>query len=63
MRSRARRRPLRRVNTYGKYFGMGPQADDAISGWTFPKQLMVKQRGQLVSRDESDDSLDKPEDW
>jgi hypothetical protein len=63
MRQRGRRRGIRRRNTPNHYWGMGPQAEDAISGWLRPISLMVRQRGVLVSQDEKDGSLDKPQDW
>lgn len=62
-RQAGRRRPIPRCMTHGKYFGMGPQAEDAVSGWYFPKKLMVKQRGRLVSARLADESLDMPQEW
>jgi len=49
------------VTTYGREFGMGPKATDAVSGWKFPRRLMIRLRGRLVSRDYKDGSRDRPE--
>lgn len=63
MRQIGRKRAIRRRNIKGHYWGMGPQEEDAVSGWLRPTQLMVQQRGGLVSRDYNDDSLDYPKEW
>lgn len=63
MRSRGRRRPLRRVRTYGQEFGQGKQKEDAVTGELYPVRLMVAQRGGLVSQKWSDGSRDKDPDY
>jgi len=42
---------------------MGPQQEDAISGWLFPVRLMTNQRGGLVSKSLKDGSIDQPKEW
>jgi hypothetical protein len=63
MRQIGRRRAIRRRTLPNHYWGWGPQAEDAISGFLRPVALMVRQRGVLVSVDERDGSLDKPREW
>ena len=58
-RSNGRRRPINRNRADGKWAGYGRQERDAVSGWYFPRQWMVKQCGGLVSRDPRDGSLDR----
>lgn len=58
-----RRRAIQRVRVDGFWYGYGPQAEDAVSGWLFPKRLMTTQRGRLVSRNYADGSLDRPKEW
>lgn len=55
---RGRRRAIPRIRADGAWFGFGPQEEDAISGWRFPKRFMVKQCGRLVSRFLRDGSYD-----
>lgn len=62
-RSPARAPRIRRVRAHGQYQGQGPQVEDAVSGWYFPAKDCVEQRGHLVSADERDGSLDKPDDY
>jgi hypothetical protein len=59
MRQKGRRRGIRRVRTYGQWWGQGPQVEDAESGFMFPKRLMVPQRGGLVSEKWADGSRDR----
>ncbi len=63
MRSPARKRPVPRNRVYGEYLGQGPQAEDAISGWWYPKKDMIRQDGFLVYREYREGSRDKPEDY
>lgn len=55
---RGRKRAIPRVRGDGKWYGYGPEVEDAISGWLFPKRWMVKGCGGLVSRFFQDGSLD-----
>lgn len=55
---RGRKRAISRNRADGDWFGYGPEVDDAISGWSFPRQWMVKQCGGLVSKFLGDGSLD-----
>lgn len=57
-RNTGRQRPISRVRADGQWYGYGPQVEDAVSGWLFPKRLMTVQRGRLVSVDPTDESLD-----
>ena len=58
-----RRRAIPRIQADGRWFGMGPQADDVISGWKFPKRQMTRQRSGLVSYKISDGSIDFPPEY
>lgn len=62
-RSPARKRPIRRIRTHGKWLHMGPQVTDAVSGWPIPKRLTITQRGVPVARDYKDGSRDRPDSW
>ncbi len=63
MRSCGRPKRKPRVNTYGEFYGMGKQSEDAISGFYFPISQMKKSRSGLVSEDERDGSVDKPDSY
>jgi hypothetical protein len=58
-----RRHPFPRVNIDGCWFGQGKQQADQVSGWLFPANRMVKQRGGLVSPRPKDGSFDVDESW
>lgn len=58
-----RRRGIVRVIADGNWYGMGPEVEDAVSGWSFPKRLMTKQRTGLISYRLSDGSLDLDKTW
>lgn len=60
---KGRRRGFPRCRAEGRWFGMGRQEEDAVSGWKFPVRLMVEQRGRKVSPLYRDGSLDLPEEW
>jgi hypothetical protein len=63
-RQSGRRRRKPRVDAHGKYYGMGPQFEDADSGWLFPKRkYALAQRGRLVSRRWRDGSRDRPKSY
>lgn len=55
---KGRKRAIPRVRADGKWYGYGPEVEDAISGWLFPKQWMVRSCGGLVSRFFQDGSFD-----
>lgn len=63
MRQAGRRRGIRKIKQVNRYWGYGPQAEDAVSGWLRPISLMTRQRGVLVSQDQRDESLDRPKEW
>lgn len=54
-----RRRGIRRIRADGCWYGYGPEVEDSVSGWLFPKRLMTNQRNGLVSRQYKDGSLDR----
>ena len=65
VRTRARRRRL--LKSYGpkrqRYVNMGPEEEDGVSGWMFPRSRMIRQRGVWVSADYNDGSRDLPADY
>lgn len=63
MHQRGRRRRIKRVRADGQWYGFGPEVEDAVSGWLFPKRLMTEQRGGMVSKFYADNSLDRRVEW
>ena len=54
-----RKRAIQRIRADGCWYGFGPEVEDTISGWLFPKRLMTPQGSGLVSRQYKDNSLDR----
>lgn len=64
-RSKARRRPLPRWRDQrtGERVFRGPVVQDAVSGFSIPLELAVKQRGGWVDRRFSRGTRDRPDDY
>ena len=53
-----RKRRIPRVRADGYWYGQGIEREDALSGWTFPRQWMTRQCGGEVSKYYRDGSFD-----
>ena len=65
MHQRGRRRRIRRIRADGMWYGYGPQQADSVSGWLFPKRLMLHDEGHpgLVSAFYQDNSRERRKEW
>lgn len=55
-----RKRAIPRIRAEGKWYGYGPEKEDAKSGWLFPIRLMERDGPGLISRFYKDGSKDRP---